>query len=445
MSKRFRSWDVDQTMLLPPSVRDFVPANHTAHFVRELARKELDLREVEGTYGRKGHPAYHPRMMVALLLYAYTRGVFSSRKIARACEERMDFVAVTGMQKPDFRTISDFRKRHLKAMEGLFQQVLKLCERAGLVKLGHVALDGTKIKANASKHKAMSYKRMRGKEDELNAKVRGWLEQAEAVDAAEDEEFGADKRGDELPDWVANAQSRAAKIREAREAIEAEAREEAKAHKEAKERRKRGEKTPKQRRRKHRADGTPNPDAQRNFTDPESRIMKTREGFMQAYNAQAAVDAGSQVIVAQMLTNEGSDYGCVEPIVEQLERNLGRQTDEMSLDAGYCSNENIEKLEKQGIRGYVATGRQRHGSKSATKKKKPRPKTAIDRMRLRLQRGGYRSRYRLRKITVEPVFGQIKSAMGFTQFLLRGIEKVSGEWSLVSTAHNLRKLAAAVG
>lgn len=432
-------------MLLPPSVRDFVPENHTAHFVRELARTELDLREIEGTYGRKGYPAYHPRMMVALLLYAYTRGVFSSRKIARACEERLDFVAVTGMQKPDFRTISDFRKRHLKAMEGLFRQVLKLCERAGLVKLGHVALDGTKIKANASKHKAMSYKRMKNKEDELAGKVRNWLEQAEAVDAAEDAEFGADKRGDELPAWVSNAQARAEKIREAREALEAEAREEAQVHEEAKERKNRGEKVAKPRRRKHRANGTPHPDAQRNFTDPESRIMKTKDGFMQAYNAQAAVDAHSQVIVAQFLLNEQNDYHALRPALAQLKKNLGRQAKEFSADAGYCTNENIRALKRRHIRGYIATGRQRHGSKSATDGRQTRKQTPRDEMRLRLQRGGFRSRYRLRNISVEPVFGQIKYAMGFTQFLLRGLEKVTGEWTLVSTAHNLRKLVAALG
>jgi transposase len=224
MSKTFRSWDVDQAWLLPPSLHDFVPAGRAAHFVREMVRESLDLSAILMDYPEeRGQPPYHPAMMTALLLYAYSWGVYSSRKMAKACEERLDFMAVTGLQKPDFRTIADFRKRHLGALSGLFGQVLGLCRAAGLVKLGHVALDGTKIKANASKHKAMSYARMVKAEAELSAEVEAWLAQAEAADAAEDREFGAAARGDEMPDWVANKQQRLAKIGAAKAALEAEA------------------------------------------------------------------------------------------------------------------------------------------------------------------------------------------------------------------------------
>lgn len=234
MSKTFRSWDVDQVWLLPPSLHDFVPAGHPAHFVREMVRESLDLSAILADYPEeRGQPPYHPAMMTALLLYAYSRGVYSSRRIATACEERLDFMAVTGLQKPDFRTISDFRKRHLGALSGLFGQVLGLCRAAGLVKLGHVALDGTKIKANASKHKAMSYARMVKAEAKLSAEVADWLAQAAAADAAEDRELGAAARGDEMPDWVANKQQRLAKIGAAKAALEAEAKAAAEAARDA--------------------------------------------------------------------------------------------------------------------------------------------------------------------------------------------------------------------
>src|SRR5262252_2979783 len=224
MSKYFRPWNIDQTLLLPPSVQDFVPKDHVSRFIVGLARESLDLRAITGSYvSGLGQPPFDPRMMVALLLHAYASGLYSSRRIARACCERNDFVMIVALDPPDFRTISDFRKRHLKALGELFLQVLKLCETAGLVRLGHVALDGTKIKANGSKHKAMSYERMKKREAELQAEVDGWLKAAEAADAAEDKAFGADKRGDEMPDWVADKQARLAKIREAKAELEAEA------------------------------------------------------------------------------------------------------------------------------------------------------------------------------------------------------------------------------
>ena len=457
MSKVFRPWDVDQAMLLPPSVRDLVPAGHLAHFIRDLVRDTLDLSAILDEYAEeRGYPPYHPAMMAALLLYSYCQGVYSSRRMALACEQRVDFMAVTALQKPDFRTISDFRKRHLKALGALFSQVLSLCEQAGLVKLGHVALDGTKIKANASKHKAMSYGRMKQREAQLAAEVQKWLEQAAAADAAEDDALGRERRGDELPDWVQSKQARLEKMREAMAALEAEAAAEAQAA------------TAQAAADDATACGSPAdsndgsdgamatdpqspppaakapPDkAQRNFTDPESRIMKTANGFEQAYNAQAAVDAHSQVIVAETLTNAGNDKQQVVPLAAEIKRNTGRVPKELSADSGYCSEANLEELDCLGIRGYIATGRQKHGTASATGKSAARADSRVQVMSRRLKQGGHRSRYRLRKQTVEPVFGQIKAARGFRQFHLRGLTKVADEWRLVCIAHNLLKLARA--
>jgi hypothetical protein len=363
-------------------------------------------------------------MMTALLLYAYSQGVYSSRRIAQACEQRLDFMAVTAMARPDFRTVSEFRRRHLKALSGLFQQVLKLCAEAGLVKLGHVALDSTKIRANASKHKAMSYGRMKKEEAKLRAEVESWLKRAESADTSEDRQFGAEKRGDELPEWVTDKQKRIAKIAEAKAALEAEARGDDED----------GDEPPK----------APRDKEQRNFTDPESRIMKTGgRNFEQSYNCQAAVDAKSHVIVAQMLTNKAADAVHFEPMVAQIKRNTGRQARELSADAGYISEANVREAKRRHIRAYIAVGRGKHGRPGEFTGRAPRPGSRVARMAARLRRGGRRSRYRLRKMTVEPVFGIIKQARGFRQFLLRGAEKVAGEWSLVCLAHNIHKLAAA--
>lgn len=419
MGKTYREWNVEQSWLLPPSVMDFVPADHIAHFIRDTVREELDLSEILATYEKeeRGYPPYHPVMMTALLLYAYCQGVYSSRRIAKGCEERVDFMAVTGMNRPDFRTVSDFRKRHLEALQGLFVQVLKLCQRAGLVKLGHVSLDGTKVKANASKHKAMSYERMRETELRLKREVREWFKQAKSADEAEDRQQGNTRRGDELPEWVADKQRRIAKIREAREALETEAR--------------------------AAGDETVKPKAQKNFTDPESRIMrKSGKEYVQAYNAQAAVDSTAQVIVAQSLDNSANDVQQLEAMVKQIKQNTGRQPREFSADAGYCSEGNLAVLARHHVDSYIATGRQRHGEASATGRRRAQG-TRVNEMRTKLARAGRRSRYRLRKSVVEPVFGQIKQARGFRQFLLRGLQKVRGEWSLICTVHNLLKLVKA--
>ena len=442
MSKTFRAWDVDQVWLLPPSVHDFVPAGHPAHLVRDLVRTELDLAAILEPYEReeRGQPPYHPAMMVALLLYAYTQGVYASRRIAKGCEERLDMMAVTGMQRPDFRTISDFRKRHLQPLAALFVQVLQLCRQAGLVKLGHVALDGTKLKAIASKHKAMSYGRMRSAEAALAAEVQGWLAQAEAADAAEDAEHGPERRGDELPGWVADKPARLERIRAAKAALEAEAKAEMPPPD--------AEPGPSTGMVDHgrpaRApDGGPPARAQRNFTDPDSRVLKTRDGFVQGYNGQLAVDSAHQIIVAQRLTTNGSDQDGLVPLLEATTAVLGRKPRELSADAGFCREPNLEALAARGIRDYLAPGRGRHGNPDPSGQRQIRPGSRMAGMAAKLRRAGRRSRYRLRKQTVEPVFGQIKHARGFRQFLLRGFAKVQAEWARVCVAHNLTKLVSA--
>ena len=419
---------------MPPSVLEFVPAGHPAHLVRDLVCEELDLSAIMGAYTEvKGYPPYHPGMMVALLLYAYSRGVYSSRQIARACEERLDFQAVTALNRPDFRTISEFRRRHLDALAGLFVQVLSLCRRAGLVGLGHVAVDGTKLKANASKHKAMSYARMVEAEAELAKEVAEWLARAQQEDAAEDADHGDDRRGDEPPDWMHDKQSRLIRIRAAKAELEAEARREKAAKAPPASEPNAGPPTRRGPAPKH-PPGSPKPKAQRNFTDPESRIMLGRDGFIQAYNAQAAVDADDQIIVAHRLTNSASDQDALLPLLDATAANTGEMPDEVSADNGFCSETNLVGLIVRSVRGYVATGRAaRPGSGT-----KGGPQ--VQAMRARIKRGGHRSRYRTRKYVVEPVFGQIKQARGFRQFLLRGIKKVSSEWAMICTAHNLTKL-----
>jgi transposase len=441
MSKTFRAWDVDQVWLLPPSVDDFVPAGHPAHLVRELVRHELDLTAIVADYAEeRGQPPYHPVMMVALLLYACTQGLYASRRIAKACEERLDVMAVTGLQRPDFRTISEFRKRHRGALTPLFTQVLRLCQKAGLVRLGHVALDGTKLAASASKHKAMSYGRMKRAEADLAAEVNAWLDRAARADAADDAAHGPERRGDELPDWVADQQERLAKIRAAKAALEAEAKAAPPAAG--------AEPGPStgmtdHGRPRRAADGGPPERAQRNFTDPDSRVLKTRDGFVQGYNGQLAVDAAHQIIIAQRLTTNGSDQDGLVPLLDAAQAALGRKPREVSADAGFCRESNLEALAERGIRGYLAPGRAAHGSADPSGRRRLKPGSRMAAMAARLRRAGRRSRYRLRKQTVEPVIGQIKHARGFRHFLLRGFGKVQAEWALICTAHNLTKLLAA--
>jgi len=436
MSKVFRPWKIDEVWLLPPSVSDFVPAGHPAHLIRDLVGEELDLSAIMVAYTElKGYPPYHPAMMVALLLYAYRSGVYSSRRIARGCEERLDFQAVTALNRPDFRTISEFRRRHLDALAGLFVQVLALCRKAGLVGLDHVAVDGTKIKANASKHKAMSYARMVEAEATLAREADDWLARAQAEDAAEDAEYGSTRRGDEPPDWMRDKQARLARIRAAKAELEAEARA-AEAARPPPPSNPDGSPKPRPGRTPQHPPGQPKPGAQRNFTDPQSRIMKGRDGFVQAYNAQAAVDADAQIIVAHRLTNNGSDHDALLPLLDAAAENTGEMPDEVSADNGFCSEANLEGLIDRAVRGYVAAGR------ASTPDGGTKGGKLVQAMRTRLRQGGHQSRYRMRKYIVEPVFGHIKQARNFRQFLLRGIDKVKCEWAIVCTAHNLAKLTA---
>jgi transposase len=452
MSKTFRPWKIDEPLLLPPTVQDFVAADHLARFVLSLVREAVDLAKITGTYGsERGQPPFDPIMMTALLLYSYCCGIYSSRRIAKACRERVDFMSIVGLDAPDFRTISDFRKRHLKALGELFKQVLHLCEKAGLVKLGHVALDGTKIKANASKHKAMSYARMEDRAAELEAEVGKWLSTAEAADAEEDKLYGHDKTGEEMPDWVADKQRRADKIRQAKAELEAEAKaaaeaklkaeDEAASKREAEGRRKGG-------RQAAPPSSVPDTKAQKNFTDPQSRIMKSKDGFVQAYNAQAAVDSEAQIIVAQDVTQSAVDCGQLVSMTDAIEANLGRKPAQLSADAGYCSEANLAGLEARNIDAYVATGRARDAVAGKVEAPAAPPSTQsagsptrVEAMRAKIKAGGHASPYRLRKQLPEPVFGQIKQARGFRQFLMRGIDKVRAEWAIVCTAHNLLKLA----
>jgi len=442
MSKEFRPWKIDEAQLLPASVQDYVPKDHLSRLIVALVREELDLSAIIGSYkSGLGQPPFEPRMVTALLLHGYASGIYSSRRIAKAAVERAGFMMIVAGDPPDFRTISEFRRRHLKALAGLFVQVLKLAERAGLVKLGHVALDGTKIKANASKHKAMSYERMKKREAELAAEVDGWLKAAEAADREEDRLLG-DKHGEQLPDWVADKQKRLEKIRQAKAELEAEA--EAAAEEEERRRAKAEEERKAAGRKKTgKTPAPPNREpagkSQRNFTDPESRVLLTKDGYVQGFNAQAAVDGTAQIIVAHELTASMSDHGQLVPLIDAIDNTLGRKPKQASADSGYLSEENLKALSERGIGAYIATGRAKHPTE--VKRKLGGPLTQA--MREKLKRAGWRSRYRLRKQIVEPVFGQIKQARGFRQFLLRGIDKVRAEWAMICTAHNLTKLATA--
>jgi transposase len=427
VSKIFRPYDPDQPFLMPVSMREWLPDSHLAYFISDVV-DHLDLSTIMSRYEEeKGFPPYHPAMMVKVLLYAYCIGVPSSRRIEKRLEEDIAFRVLAANNTPDFRTISDFRKDHLEALAGLFLQVLKLCQKAGLVKLGHVALDGTKIKANASKHKAMSYKRMKEEEARLEAEIQDLFGKAKAVDEEEDRTYGKNKRGDELPKELAFRESRLKKIKEAKSALESEVRAEAK-----------------QSEGKKKVTGIPEDKAQRNFTDSESHIMPLPGGkeFEQAYNAQAAVDSANQIIVAAEVTNQPSDKGQATPMIQEVKENTGELPQEMSADAGYFSSDEVTKLANAGIDTYVPPDKTYHTSKilAAPRGRIPESLSVVDRMRRKLRTKKGRKRYGLRKELPEPVFGQIKQARGFRQFLLRGKKKVRGEWRLICTGHNVLKL-----
>lgn len=433
MGKSYRPYLPEQDFLLAPSLRDWLPENHLAYFVSDLV-DDLDLSAIESVYEKdwRGQPPYHPRLMTKLLVYGYAVGVRSSRRIAKALVEDIAFRVLAAGNEPDFRTISDFRKIHVNALEELFSQVLKIALEAGAMRLGRVALDGTKVKANASKHKAMSYGRIEESERKIQQEVKEILAEAEALDAAEDARYGSGNSGEELPAELQRRQSRLAKIREAKQALEQRAREKAA------------------------AEGKPAEEVEKaaaqdkdqyNFTDSESRIMKGADGFVQGFNAQAAVEPDLQLIVGQRVSQAANDKEQLQPLVEAVEQQSGQRPTEVLADSGYCSEKNLAYLESaeqpdNKIEAYIATGRQRHGQAAEPAKRGPLPQGAsrVERMKRRLQTKTGKKIYAARKAIVEPVFGQIKHCRGIRQFLLRGLEKVRGEWAMVCLTHNILKL-----
>ena len=521
--KTFRPWNPEQTLLLPPSPVEWLPEHHLVFFLLDMA-SELDLSAIYAVYEARdprGVKAYEPRMMVVLLLYAYCVGIPSSRRIERACWEDAAFRVLTGNQQPDHSRISDFRLVHLDALADLFVQVLRLCQKAGLVSLGNVALDGTKVKANASKHKAMSHVRMLKTEAQLEAEIAALLRKAELIDAQEDARHGKGKRGDELPKELQRRQDRLDALRKAKAELEAEAaadharrreqqaraaeeqaaetaaeaaaaeaaaaaednddktnaeaeaaaralaKEAQQAERRARSARGRAELArrlaiekaqgaglstqdrlssvdplamPSRNLPTHAA-GDPKANAQRNFTDPDSHILKGGDGWIQGYNCQAAVDGDHQIIVAIGVSNQASDAPHLEPMVERIVANTGQQPETLIADAGYCSTGTIEASEERGLDAYISTSRQEHG-KRPRPSRGPAPKDldARGRMDRKLRSRAGQAIYALRKIIVEPVFGQIKGARGLDRFLLRGLEKVSGEWALMAITHNIGKL-----
>lgn len=452
--KTFKPYNPDQPFLLPPVLQDWLPEDHPAAFISEVVDAALDLTPILATYETgdgRGQPPYHPALLVKLLLYGYCTGKPSSRQIEQATYEEIPYRVLAANQHPDHATIAAFRQTHLPALAALFAQVLRLCQRAGLVQLGHVALDGTKVLANASKHKAMSYGRMAEAERKLEQEIAALLAEAQRVDATEDAQYGQGRRGNELPAELARRESRLAKIREAKAALEAEAKveaatvaEAAQAKRAERERQTRETGRPPKGRPPTVPDpteATPTPKAQRNFTDPDSRIMKdgATKSFVQAYNAQAAVDGTAQVIVAAAVTQEANDKQQLVPLLTQVAANCGALPTAASGDAGYFSEAAVTAEPLVGIDLYVAPDRQKHGDTPAPPPT-PDDGTVRSAMRAKLHTAAGHAVYALRKAIVEPVFGQIKAARGFRRFSFRGFAKVQAEWQLICLTHNLLKL-----
>ncbi len=431
MAKTYRPYLPEQDLLLPPSLRDWLPEGHLAYFVSDLI-DELDLSAIESYYEQeeRGYPPYHPRMMTKILVYGYCVGVFSSRRLQQRLHEDVAFRVLAADNHPDFRTLSEFRQLHLATLQGLFEQVLRMALELGALKLGRVAIDGSKIKGNASKHKAMSYKRMKEDQKRLRQEVRRLLEEAERVDAEEDARYGRNRGGDELPAELQRREQRLQRIREAKRALEARTRQEAEAA--AKEQDGEGGKQ----------QVKPEEKDQYNFTDPESRILKGPDGFLQGYNAQIAVAPGLQLIVGQAVTQAANDKQQLLPMVATVEEQAGQKPCQVLADSGYTSDASLQGMEKAKVDVYLAVARDKHHPQPGACPRGPLPRAAtrIERMRRKLQTKIGRAIYAARKAIVEPVFGQIKQARGFRQFLLRGLEKVQGEWALVCMAHNILKL-----
>jgi transposase len=482
--KSYRPWSPSQAFLFPPSPLEWLPEGHLAYFVLEVAQT-LDLSAIEEAIQEKdgrGERPYPPAMMVALLVYGYSVGVFSSRRLWRATYEDVAFRVLAGGEHPHFTTVNEFRLVHREALGKLFVQALRLCQKAGLVKLGHVAFDGTKVKANASKHKAMSYKRMVEEERRLAAEVEALLAKADATDRREDEQYGVGQAPEDLPEELQRRESRLSRIREAKAALEKEAREaraeelleQARSERkraadesvEAAERKRaatRAEKAEEKARElggkdsddgpggggttgdlpHHRVpaeiDGSPKPKAQRNFSDPDSRIMVKGGEFLQGYNAQAAVDAESQIIVAAAVTNQPPDQEHLAPMLGQVVANCGQAPAVASADNGYFSRENAEACAAQGVDAYIAVGRDAAKTPPPSESLSP-TKQARATMAAKLKTAAGKAIYARRKCIVEPAFGQIKQARGFRRFSFRGLEKVRAEWAFVCATHNLLKL-----
>jgi len=460
--KTFRAYEPDQLLLMPPSLADWLPEDHLARFLDEVVETVLDLSAIYAAYEEaRGGPPYDPRLMLKVLLYGYATGVRSSRRLERHCLEDVAFRFLAANQQPDFRSLARFRRRHLRALEELFVQTVRVCATAGLVKLGQIAIDGTKLRANASRHKAMSYGRMLERERQLQAEIAalrgqiaGLLAEAEQVDAAEDARFGVDRRGDELPTELARRESRLARIRAAKAALEAEA--EAVAQGAAP---RPGAQPPSE------GDGpggesppsppaaaasggrvrrvTPAAQAQRNFTDPDSKIMRTADkAFHQCYNGQAAVDASCQVIVAASLSNQAADAPHLPALLSEISANAGRPPRQTLADAGYYSEDNLISTRAAGSDPLIATGRLKHSDPVplAPRGRIPKGTTLKQRMarKLRTQRG--QAAYARRKAIVEPVFGQLRTVQQGGQLLLRGLDAAQAEWRLHCACHNLLKL-----
>lgn len=454
VDKTFRSYDPDQMFLMPPSIADWVPEDHLARFVSELVDEVVDLGPFLAVYTEKrGFPPYDPRLMLKLLIYGYTTGVRSSRKIEKACHDDVAFRFLAANQAPDFRSVARFRRRHLTALDALFLEILKLCQQAGMVKLGRVALDGSKVRANASRRKAMSYKRMTEREADLQREVDDLLADAETTDVAEDEQFGPEGRDDDLDAEMARRTSRLAKIRRAKADLEADAARRAAADA--------------ARRAWHKTAGQPDatagqrvedtaaaaeraageatvPDkAQRNFTDPDSRIMKTSDGgFHYCYNAQTAADAHHQVIVATRLSNRSADCPEFVALLDDITANCETPPGQVVADAGYFSEDNVVAADQREVDVLIATGRLKHHEKppAVPRGRIPKDATLKERMARKLRTKPGRAGYARRKAIIEPVFGQIDTVQGGKQVLLRGEQAASSEWRFIAACHNVRKL-----
>ncbi len=423
--RKFRSYKPDQMFLLPVNPREWLPKDHLAYFISDLV-DSFDLKEFIKVYKNTpiGQPPYHPAMMLKVLVYGYSTGAFSARVIAKKIDEDIAFRILAATERPDFRTIAGFRKKHLSALSQLFAQVLKLAKASGLLKLGVIAIDGTKIKANASRHKALSYGRMDEVEARLKKKVSDILKEAEAIDAAEDELYGDDKTGDELPKELRDPINRIKKIKELRERIEREEK----------------EKTGK-------PDALPKAKEQRNLTDGDSRIMKMPDkSFKYAYNCQAAVcgdptKGEPQIIVATRLTNQASDNPQLKSVIDQIEANTGQLPKKLLADAGYFSLNNLKHCSDKQIDAFIPPNKQKHSERfQCPRGRIPKDLSEADRMRRKLKTKRGKELYDKRKVMPEPVFGEQKGARGFRQFLLRGKGNVAAEWDFICTTSNILKL-----